>query len=131
MPGEVSAAHPSASERSRPATGAWARKGAAGLALLAALAWWLTRPEEGFLVGLVPLSDDEAVLLVRHNGTDASSGVAMRALADGTRRWRTELPAPSDSVGAGDGAAFGRDAGHGRTQASPYRGVTRRDGART
>lgn len=64
------------------------------------------RSESGFIVGLVPLSDREALVLARANyDTGPARGWITRTRSDGRRRWTTELPGPPDAVGSRHGVA--------------------------
>ncbi len=71
-----------------------------------ALAYWAMRPDAGFIAGILPLSDDEALVLVRANyGEGPSRWWLLRVGADGRRVWTSDLSGPPAASGAGHGIA--------------------------
>ncbi len=60
-------------------------------ALTAALVIWVVTPKARFIYGLSPISPDEAVLLTRHNGKDATYFFVQLMRTDGSVSWSVDV----------------------------------------
>jgi len=76
----------------------------AAVGAVAGAAWWVLRPPDGFLTGMMPISETRAVFTMRHNPKDGDARAWIGVMdVDGGVVWSEELPAVTYSVYARHG----------------------------
>lgn len=83
--------------------------GTCGLAALALGWWWLARPPQGFVTGMLPIDGERAVFTMRHNPDDDPSQAWIGVVGPDGVEWSQELPALTYSLDMRHGLAVGPD----------------------